>query len=127
MSASAYAAVQARTESPREIELRAFRYVNGLLTGAAGPAERANALHKTHRLWALLMDDLARPANGLPPDLRGRLLSLGLWAQREALARLADDGSLQPLVALHRDMIEGLEAQAQRATSGNAAFGARSA
>ncbi|MCX7686226.1 MAG: flagellar biosynthesis regulator FlaF [Acetobacteraceae bacterium] len=127
MSASAYATVQARTETPREIELRAFRYVNGLLTGAKGPAERAAALHKTHRLWTLLIEDLSGPGNGLPAELRGRLISLGLWAQREAMARLTDGGSLQPLVALHRDMIEGLEAQQSRATSGAAAFGARTA
>jgi flagellar protein FlaF len=126
MSATVYATVQARTESPREIELRAFRYVNGLLARASGPAERAIALHKTHRLWALLIDDLARPGNGLPAELRGKLVSLGLWAQREAMARLADGGSLQPLLALHRDMIEGLEAQRPPPNEG-AAFGARSA
>jgi flagellar protein FlaF len=112
MSASSYASVQARIETPRETEIRAFRYVNGLLASAADAASRAAALHKTHRLWSILLGDLTSPGNRLPSDLRGRLVSLGLWAQREALARLSDGRGLEPLVALHRDMIEALEAQA---------------
>ena len=106
-----YAAQQNAAASPREVELRAFRYVNGLLAAATDLSARARALHKTHMLWSLLIDDLAQPGNALPPDLKGRLISLGLWAQREAASRLDDAASLEPLLALHRDMIAGLEAQ----------------
>ncbi len=110
MSLARYTAIQ-NAASPRETELRAFRYVNGLLAAAADTPARAMALHKTHLLWSLLMDDLLLPGNALPADLKGRLVSLGLWAQREAAARLDDGASLAPLIELHRDMIAGLEAQ----------------
>jgi flagellar protein FlaF len=113
MTLARYAAVQDAAASPREIELRAFRYVNGLLSTASDTPARVTALHKTHRLWSLLIADLTLPANTLPPDLKGRLISLGLWAQREATARMGDAGSLAPLIDLHRDMIAGLEAQAR--------------
>ena len=106
-----YATQQNAAASPREVELRAFRYVNGLLATATDVPARARALHKTHQLWSLLISDLSQPGNALPADLKGRLISLGLWAQREAAARLEDTASLEPLVALHRDMIAGLEAQ----------------
>jgi flagellar protein FlaF len=112
MSASSYANLQSRIETPRETEIRAFRYVNGLLSSASDAAGRAVALHKTHRLWSILLAELTNPDNKLPVELRARLVSLGLWAQREALARLSDDRGVEPLMALHRDMIEALEAQA---------------
>lgn len=111
MSVARYAATQNAAASPREIELRAFRYVNGLLAGASDTRTRAVALEKAHRLWSILINDLGSPGNKLPVELRGRLVSLGLWAQRETGARLDDRGSLEPLMALHRDMIEALEAQ----------------
>jgi flagellar protein FlaF len=127
MSASTYAAVQAGLESPRETELRAFRYVNGLLASAtAGPA-RSVALHKVHRLWAILLNDLAGGQNALPEELKARLISLGLWAQREAMARLDDEASVAPLLSLHRDMIEALEAQRAAAPSGPVSLGVVSA
>lgn len=106
-----YATQQNAAASPREVELRAFRYVNGLLATATDVPARAKALHKTHQLWSLLISDLSQPGNALPPDLKGRLISLGLWAQREAASRLGDAASLEALIALHRDMIAGLEAQ----------------
>lgn len=112
MSATRYAAAQNAAASPREIEIRAFRYVNGLLAAAKDTPTRAMALERTHRLWSILITGLVAPGNGLPADLRGRLVSLGLWAQRESMARLKDKASLEPLILLHRDMIAGLEAQA---------------
>ena len=114
MSIARYAATQNAAASPREIELRAFRYVNGLLAAARDVRSRAIALEKTHRLWSILIADLATPGNALPAELRGRLVSLGLWAQRESQARLSDRRSLEPLMALHRDLIESLEAQIRR-------------
>lgn len=112
MTIARYASQQNAAATPREIELRAFRYVNGLLSGAADVPGRVRALHKTHQLWSLLIADLAQPANALPVELKGQLVSLGLWAQREAAARMNDAASLAPLIALHREMIAGLEAQA---------------
>ena len=113
MSASRYAAVQDAATSPRDLEIRAFHYVNGLLAGAreGGVPARIAALHKAHRLWSILVADLLGEGNRLPAELKGRIVSLGLWAQRESLARMDDTSSLEPLMALHRDMIEGLEAQ----------------
>lgn len=111
MSVARYAATQNAAASPREIELRAFRYVNGLLAAATEVRGRAVALEKAHRMWSILLRDLGSPGNALPAALRGNLVSLGLWAQRECDARLDDMKSLEPLMALHRDLIEGLEAQ----------------
>lgn len=114
MGVHRYAAAQNAAASPREIEIRAFRYVNGLLAGAADFPQRVQALHKTTQLWALLIGDLSLDGNALPDALKAQLISLGLWAQREAAARMADEGSLEPLMALHRDMIAGLEGQARQ-------------
>jgi flagellar protein FlaF len=124
MTSNRYAAQQNAADAPREIELRAFRYVNGLLASAADTGARCTALNKTHRLWSLLIADLAQPGNALPADLKARLVSLGLWAQREADARLSDAASLAPLIDLHREMIAGLEAQAVAAPRAFAASAA---
>lgn len=112
MSVARYATSQNAAATPREIELRAFRFVNGLLAAAGDDTRgRAVALERTHRLWSMLLGDLLSPGNALPAELKGRLVSLGLWAQRESMARMGDQASLEPLMALHRDMIAGLEAQ----------------
>lgn len=112
MSAARYAVIQDTTAVPRDVELRALRMVNGLLAAAAARDPlRAAALHKAHRMWSILLGDLLSSVNALPDGLRANLIALGLWAQRECLARLTDDHSLEPIQALHRDLIEGLEAQ----------------
>jgi flagellar protein FlaF len=111
MSIHRYTAAQNAAASPREVEIRAFRYVNGLLAGAADFAQRIAALHKASQLWSILVGDLTIESNALPIELKAQLISLGLWAQREAAARMADEESLGPLIALHRDMIAGLEGQ----------------
>ena len=116
MSVARYAINQDAAASPRDIELRAFRYVKGLLAAAppGGPA-RATALHKAYRLWTILLADLLGPGNGLAPELKGQLVSLGLWAQRECMARTDDARGLDALIAVHGDMIEALEAQPRAA------------
>jgi flagellar protein FlaF len=111
MSLRRYAAVLDAAETPREAEARAFRHVNALLAAAADTPSRVAALHKTHQLWGILLTDLASPANALPSELKARLASLGLWAQRECFVRMSDAASLEPLMAVHRDMIEALSAR----------------
>lgn len=118
MPAARYAAQAAASETPREREARAFRHVNAQLAAATDTASRAAALHLAHRLWSILLAD---PANALPPAIRARLISLGLWAQREAVARMSDQASLEPLMAIHRDLIEALTTRPAEAAAPAAA------
>lgn len=111
MSLRRYAAVIEAAETPREAEARAFRHVNALLAAATDTPLRVAALHKTHQLWGILLSSLVEPAHPMPAELRGRLASLGLWAQRECFARMGDSASVEPLLAVHRDMIEALSAR----------------
>lgn len=114
MSIARYAAIMDATQSPRDIEIRAFRYVNGLLAGAAegDVLARVTALRKNFQLWSILLSDLMLPTNTLPGDLKARIASLSLWAQNASNKALGEpDSSLEPLLAVNRAMLEGLEAQ----------------
>jgi flagellar protein FlaF len=61
---------------------------------ANGPHSRdaVEALLFTHRLWAVLVEDLANPENRLPVKLRADLISIGLWIMRE-VEDVRNDGS----------------------------------
>lgn len=111
MSLRRYTAVLDAAETPREAEARAFRHVNALLGAATDTPSRVAALHKCHQLWGILLSSLTDNAHPMPVELRARLASLGLWAQRECFARMSDAASLEPLMAVHRDMIEALSAR----------------
>lgn len=111
MSLSRYRNTMSRSEEPREAEIRAFAHVNALLAGASSRPARVVALHTNHKLWSVLLADLASPGNKLPRDLRGRLAGLAIWAQRESLRLMGGDEPLSALLAVNRDMAEGLAAQ----------------
>lgn len=67
----------------RKREQRAFERSIELLQEAqmAGTKSRqsAEAITFTNRLWSLLMEDLAKPDNALPKELRAELISIGIW------------------------------------------------
>lgn len=111
MSLRRYAAALDAAETPREAEARAFRHVNALLAAVTDTPSRVAALHKAHQLWGILLSSLIDPHHPMPVELKARLASLGLWAQRECFARMGDGGSFEPLMAVHRDMIEALSAR----------------
>ncbi|MGD9713711.1 MAG: flagellar biosynthesis regulator FlaF [Thermomicrobiales bacterium] len=50
---------------------------------SASPADVASAIVFTNKLWAVLIEDLAAPENGLPAELRAQLVSIGIWVMRE--------------------------------------------
>lgn len=120
MSVARYTTAMTATQGPREIELRAFRTVNAMLAGAGDDVTaRTKALAKNYELWSLLLADLVHPDNGLPRDLKARLVSLALWSREESDRAIGDAArSLEPLRAVNGDMIEALEAQAKAASAG---------
>lgn len=99
--------------TPQETEILAFGLCNDRLTRAATPRERIEALGKTQQLWSLLVNDIGGEANRLPDELKQNLLRLGFWAMDYANRAMLQELPVEPLIDLHRDMIEGLRAQAR--------------
>ena len=54
----------------------------------AGPQSReaVDAIVFLNRLWSFFLEDLAGPENGLPDDVRAKLISIGIWMLKEAEA-----------------------------------------
>jgi flagellar protein FlaF len=111
-TASYFRTPQIGGATPRETEILAFGLCNDRLTRAATPRERIEALGKTQELWSLLVTDVGSEGNALPDDLKKNLIGLGFWAMQYATRAILKELPLQPLIDLHRDMIDGLRAQA---------------
>lgn len=74
----------------RENERLAIEQSVALLKSAelAGPQSReaVDAILFLNRLWSFFLDDLVKPENGLPDDVRAKLISIGIWMLKEAEA-----------------------------------------
>jgi flagellar protein FlaF len=97
----------------RERERAAFDRALDLLRIADRPdaqqADRAMAAGFLQSLWGVLIDDLRSEDNGLPPDLRADLVSIGLWSMYEANAVIAaPDRSLSALITVNTSVRDGL-------------------
>ncbi len=108
---------------PRELELEIFQRVTGRLSAElaqAAPDGRmpgrpritprlAEALHQNTRLWTTLATDLAHPDNGLPRDLRAKLLSLARFTLAETGRILSGEGGdPAALVDVNTAILRGL-------------------
>ena len=101
-------------QSARARERMALDHSVALLTAASQKGvdsqEAIEALHFCHRLWALLIEDLAHPENQLPPQLRADLISIGLWVMKEAEAiRQGRSQNFQGMIQVTRAISEGLQ------------------
>lgn len=52
----------------------------------AGSREAIDAICFLNRLWSFLLEDLVKPENALPDDVRAKLISIGIWMLKEAEA-----------------------------------------
>lgn len=74
----------------RENERLAIAQSVALLKSAeqAGPQSReaVDAIIFLNRLWSFFLEDLSKAENGLPDDVRAKLISIGIWMLKEAQA-----------------------------------------
>ncbi|MCJ2048331.1 flagellar biosynthesis regulator FlaF [Methylobacterium sp. J-070] len=98
----------------RERERAAFDRAINLMRRAAA-ADAPLALHQEatsylQRLWSLLIDDLVKPENGLPKQLRADLISIGLWNMRRTDQILQGDASgFEALIYVNSLIRDGLQ------------------
>jgi flagellar protein FlaF len=109
---SAYGTVIRRTESARDIEYRVFEQITAAMQEAAHEqaqfTARIQAAHRNRELWQTLAYDLASEGNALPAELRARLISLAIWVSKETEQITRGVGSLEPLIAVNRNIMQGL-------------------
>jgi flagellar protein FlaF len=98
----------------RELERQGFAQSIELLRAAQthghASLQAIEALTFLRRLWAILLEDLASPENGLPKELRANLISIGIWVLREAeRIRLEESDNFQGLIDINSMIHEGLQ------------------
>ena len=116
MSLKAYQATQAATEDPRLTEYRLFGQVTGALltakeTGAVG-GPLVEAVDWNRRLWRTLAADCMDDRNQLPQDVRAKIVSLSLWIAKYSRQVTRNGASLEPLIQVNRNMMQGLKGAA---------------
>ncbi|MCP1169237.1 flagellar biosynthesis regulator FlaF [Limimaricola litoreus] len=127
MSIAAYKTTIRESESPRQIERRILSRVTGQMAVRAEAYDRAESkldrgailadglrddLAINQKFWIELQFDLAQPGNGLPAELRGGLISLALWVERQTNAVMGGDAGVGALVEVNRSIVAGLAGQA---------------
>lgn len=100
--------------SLRRHEYELFERAINLLKAAEGkPAqstEMIEAIVFIQRLWTFLIKDLGHPDNGLPDQLKGQLISIGLWVMRESDHVIrGEQKSLEALIDINAMIQEGLK------------------
>ena len=123
MTIAAYKRTIRESESPRQIERRILSNITGRLEaeaqafdGAAYLADRTRilaaglrgTLRDNQAIWIALRNDLAQPANALPPALRASLISIALWVERQTLQVLGGAAGIRALAEVNNNIIAGL-------------------
>jgi flagellar biosynthesis activator protein FlaF len=98
----------------RQREFELFQRAIDLMKTAKGmpsqSPEMIDAVVFVQRLWTFLIKDLGHPDNGLPDQLKGQLISIGLWVMRESdrVVRGEQKG-LEALIDINAMIQEGLK------------------
>ena len=68
-----------------------------------------NALYQTNLVWCFLLEDLAKPENSLPDQLKADLVSIGLFILKEVeRIRQNENDNLDALIELNIMISTGL-------------------
>ena len=109
---AAYGASIRVTRSPRDTEFDVLARVTRRLKSASEPdaqfPDLASAVHDNRSLWSIFALDLALPTNGLPKDLRVRLLSLARFVDDHSSRVLKESASAEALIDINMSVMRGL-------------------
>ena len=73
--------------------------------------EAIEAMFFASRLWTVFLEDLVSEGSRLPKELKGKIISIGIWALKylEAL-RHREKRDFQPLIDVSQTILNGLQA-----------------
>lgn len=115
MSLQAYQKTQRSVESLRDTEFRLFAQVTNALLRAKEQGAKdgvfVDALDWNRRMWSTFSTDCSIEGNGLPQDLRARIISIALWVSRYTSDVIRGSAEIEALIDVNRAIMEGLAAR----------------
>lgn len=111
MSANPYTTAVEATETPRQREYRLLARANRQLSDTKGKKDIAGlykAVMYNRQIWNTFMIDLTDENNQLPKELKGALISLGIWVEKFSDQVCNGDESVDDLIEVNRSIMEGL-------------------
>lgn len=114
---ASYKTTQFRSNSPQEMEYQLIVEVTRDLEQgrAAGGQAMINALFRNSQMWTAFASDCLDPANGLPRELRARIISLSIWCDRHSRDVRHGKADIEPLIEINRAIATGLRQAIQAA------------
>jgi flagellar protein FlaF len=113
---AAYQRMQNVAEDPRAIEYRLLGQVTAALMDAErdpkNAAKLVDAALWNRRVWSAFKVDLLDPGNRLPEALRGKLVSIALWVERETAQILAFKTDVSWVIGINKSIMDGLRPKA---------------
>lgn len=113
---ASYKTTQFRSNSPQEMEYQLIVEVTRDLERAKTDGGQAmiNALYRNSRMWTAFASDCLDPENGLPQNLRARIVSLSLWCERHSRDVRHGAAGVEPLIEVNRAIATGLRQSIQQ-------------
>jgi len=100
--------VKIRANEVRALD-HAIRLMRAAQVAGHGSREAIEAMFFVSRLWGVLLEDLASDDNGLPEELRARIISIGIWALKFVEEfRRGTKQNFQPLIDVSGILLQGL-------------------
>jgi len=114
MSLKTYQDVQRAVEDPRATEYRLIGQVTGALLDAKSKNAKGTPLVEAvdwnRRMWRALAADCMDDRNKLTQDVRAKIISLSLWVAKYSRNVTRNKASLDPLIEINRNIMQGLQA-----------------
>lgn len=112
MSLTAYHRARTIVETPRQAERRLMCEITGEMINArdAGHVRGAlmPALHRNREVWHTFSAVCGTAGNQLPATARAGIIGLALWVDQFTSDVVAGRESIDDLIAVNRDIIDGL-------------------
>ena len=101
---------QGARERERQAIERSIELLEAAEKSGVRSREAIEAVLFVRRLWGVLIEDLAKPDNDLPQQLRADLISIGLWIMREAeQIRLEKSDNFKGIIEVSTAIRDGLK------------------
>jgi len=80
-------------------------------SGAKG-TPLVDVIDRNRRLWSMLAGDCMSEGNQLPKELRAQIVSLAIWVSKYSTDVMHQGASLDPLIDINRNIMQGLKSAA---------------